>query len=211
MAVNDVFQSTIKILVDDRNIGIGTYWRQIEGADDDLICRFLSSALIPTVIAKLAAMLSSDATVSSIYTRRIQPIPAITDDSNLTGVVGARPAGMMPPNTAYITRLSSNDADLEASGRLYIAGWSKSDVVQGQLSAALLAGAANDWEIELKADQEYPPDPTFKWECGIWSTQKNGVPRPVPVFFPLDQAAVIPLAFRQTRRRSKRTDKNAEE
>jgi hypothetical protein len=89
-------------------------------------------------------------------------------EGNMTGTLGgSKPGDALPPQSAIVTTLKTNNAGRSHRGRLYMTAISETDQAYGTVTPGIVTTMQTAWNTQLAKYGPAGTDPN--WQVGIWS------------------------------------------
>lgn len=140
MAVNDIYQVTIQLFLDDRNISVGLYY--IETEENQLTVAGMSAALATAVKASfwtayLQPLLSDELIYNGNRVQLVSPSRAQPyDNPEVTPETGALSSPALNGTNAVIVAEYGSDWGPRYRGRMFVPGLPESQVSSGRIEDA---------------------------------------------------------------------------
>ena len=200
MAIGSAFLLRTQFRSHARLWTLNQHYADVAGQDDLTAAEDLVAAWIAAHKTGVLSEMAADTTFESVYSVKLtdgDAMPGLTVLDSEPGVVSGE---SLPPNSAVVVSLGSNDPGLIRPGRLYVAGIPKSGVLSGNLSAAYLATFKTDWD---KVAGDTLSGAGGDWTPVILRTVQAGVPLVPPQTANVTSVRIKPILYSQRRRNSR--------
>lgn len=200
MALGDIFLMRLSFRSHARIWSVNQHYKDATGQSDKFAADDLTDAWDTAYQASMLAEMAADTSYESSYAVKLtggDAMPSLKVQPSPPGTVTGR---SLPPNSATVVSLGSDDAALIRPGRLYVAGIPHSKILNGNLTAAYLATFKAAWEAIAKT---VLVGVGGSWQPVIYLTILAGVPRTPPIGVNVDSVRVKPILYTQRRRNSR--------
>lgn len=210
MAVGNVYNVQLQLLIDNRKCTIAVDYRQATGPNDPRVPETLANEFNITVVPDIVAALGNDVAFQCIYVRNQKSFGGVDPpfELALSGVVGGQATRSINSNSAAVLRQLTNAADQRHNGRIFLPGIPLGQVTDSVINDAFvtgtLQGAIDAMSITLTSAIPIAVD----WEPVVIQRFAGGVPTVPPITHDVTEALALGVIYSQKRRRTKRTGIN---
>lgn len=166
MAINDVYQTTIRMNVKGQKIVNVLHFEQTAGDGAIPVNHELCLAIEEDLIPGYQACCSNDLSFEAITAHKISPAVGGTYVRPLA-VSGTVAEDTLPPNASVVATLYSANLTRQGRGRIFLSGIPDTFASKGRVENADAATYVTFLDL-LLAPIQFAAGPTFR--CGIWST-----------------------------------------
>jgi len=199
MAIGDLYVLRVNYHLPDAQVSIGHGYKQSAGVNDKDTLQSAVDFWVANSLTFLRNCLAADVEVDQVRMDQVEPGNELPGFDNLVGLPGTVTGQALPSGSASVLSWVTDAPNSKHNGRMYIAGVSENEVVNGLLTAAqsamqiLLAD-------ELQTDLLTSLPQTAVFVPNVISRVLNGAPRVPPVGFEILSGVVRLPLFSQRRR-----------
>lgn len=199
MALPNVYKINVQTRVDDKLCSFGIHYSAGAGTDPLSDASNLCAGWDSDVSASLTGVLAASTTLEGLYAHCYEPGQALPHSLPLGSIIGTRTGDACPGNMAGVFTLQINDPAAKRHGRIYVAGFAKSDLEDGLWEAGFFAT-----EMDALATALATPilSGGVVFTPGVVRTIAAGVPI-TPVFVTLTAVRARQVPYSQRRRTSR--------
>lgn len=151
MAANEFMKLTVQTRVDDKVCSFGLHYKITSGGSLNENAANLINGFIDAAEVELRDLLGSDATLEGYYAASLAKnycLPCAVASSSLAGTSGTT---VCPANSCLVITLQHSDPVALRSGRIYVSGIGKENLVDGRWKASWLTTEVAAFRAKLVA------------------------------------------------------------